>query len=365
LQVDFSTDKILLFISPIRRPQEKGMEWFNALMTSVKDFRDLVFRPLTLFTFGLLALLLLILPKAHLAWLGLSVLNEQHRGKISIAVIVLFAVGIIRTLDVYFFPWRKQRKQQEQNKEIFRRRLETLSKDELLILAYCLSRNRITFFVRHHSHNFFDVAIDTLSAKGFFRALPGNMQGAPFYITDDTLPAIQYFRDYIINKSAALSPQCEKDFEFFDEYQKTLGFGQIETSAQKKEIEPQSEYQHAEFNYTLYTKDVFYEVIWKWRYRFEFGQKPLDLTPHCPDCERRLVPGDPFEGDGIFVDPNGGQRYKYVACPVHRKDYDIPVDRQGDYVTVIANIMNNIESGKWAGIVDQQENRIRVRERKE
>jgi hypothetical protein len=122
------------------------MEWFNALMTSVKDFRDLVFRPLALFTFGLLALILLTLPKAYLAWLGLATIIEQHRAKLSIAMIVLFALGIIRTLDVYFFPWRKQRKQQEQNEEIFRRRLETLSKDELLILAYCLSRNRITFF---------------------------------------------------------------------------------------------------------------------------------------------------------------------------------------------------------------------------
>jgi hypothetical protein len=340
------------------------MEWFNALMTSVKDFRDLVFRPLTLFTFGLLALIFLTLPNAYLAWLGLATIIEQHRAKLSIAMIVLFALGIIRTLDVYFFPWRRQRKQQEQSKEIFRRKLETLSKDELLILAYCLSRNRITFFVKHQSSNYFDVAVDTLSAKGFLRALPGNMQGAPFYITDDTLPAIQYFRDYIINKSAALSPQHEKDFEFFDEYQKTFGFGQIEASAQKKEITPKSEAQSTKFDYTLYTKDVFCEVIWKWRYRFEFGQRPLDLTPHCPDCEQRLVP-EILEGAGIFVDPNDGQRYKYVSCPVHRKDYDIPVNRQGDYITVIADIMNNIESGKWEEIVDRQANRIRARERKE
>jgi hypothetical protein len=168
-------------------------------------------------------------------------------------------------------------------------------------------------------------------------------------------------------KSRALSPQYEKDFEFFDEYQKTLGFGQIETSAQKKEIAPKSESRPTRFNYnyTLYTKDVFDGIIWKWRYRFEFGQKPLDLTPHCPDCERQLVVLDILDGDGVFVDPDYRQRYKYVACPVHRKDYDIPVDRQGDYITVMAVIMNNIESGKWEEIVDRQENRIRARERKD
>src|SRR5262245_14492009 len=276
------------------------MDW-SALLTSVKDFKDLVFRPLILFLFGAVCLSSLIVPESFLAWLGLANLVQQHKAWISITMIVLFLFGFVRTLDVYFFPWRKQRREQERSKESFRRMLGTLSKDELLILAYCLTRNRTTFFVKHQSYNYFEVAVDTLSAKGFFRAWPGNMQGAPFYITDDFRPGIQYFRDYILTKSAALSPQSEKDFEFFDEYQKTYGFGQIEPAVQKKEIAAESESRPTRFNhnYTLYAKDVFYWIIWKWRYRFEFGQKPLDLTPHCPDCERQLVP-ELLEGDGIL-----------------------------------------------------------------
>jgi len=63
---------------------------------------------------------------------------------------------------------------------------------------------------------------------------------------------------------------------------------------------------------------------------------------------------DLLDGDGIFADQNSGQRYKYVACPAHQKDYEIPVDRQGDYVMVIATILDNIKSGKWNEIIDRQ-----------
>jgi len=43
-----------------------------------------------------------------------------------------------------------------------------------------------------------------------------------------------------------------------------------------------------------------------------------------------------------------------VACRVHNKEYDIPVDRQGNYVIVEAEILNNIKDGKWKEVIDRQ-----------
>jgi hypothetical protein len=110
------------------------MGLLDTLLTFAKDFRDLVLQPLALFTFGTLALLLLILPKSALLWLGLSSLNEHHRGKISATILVLFALCFIRTMNVHIFPWRKRRTERKKRRESFQRQLDTLSIYELSII---------------------------------------------------------------------------------------------------------------------------------------------------------------------------------------------------------------------------------------
>lgn len=324
------------------------MDW-NAFVTLSKEFKDFVFRPLTLLTFGTTCLASLIAPESFLVRLGLV----GHRAWISIAMIVLYSLGFIRTLDVYIFPRMKRRKQREKDREHFRRQLDTLSIYELSILAYCLSRNRITFFVLDQGRAPFENAVMGLMTRGFFKQGPSAMLGYSFNITDDYWQFLHRFKDDIREKTEAAYPDLEQKFEFYDEYQRTYGFGQVEISVRKKELVSEPDPQSATFNYTLYTKDVFDGVIWKWLYKPEFGQRVFDLTPYCPDCEQALMP-ELIEGDEIFVNPNDGRRYKYVACSVHRKDYVIPVDEKGRYIIVLGMIFKKIEDGKMKGIVAQQ-----------
>jgi hypothetical protein len=322
----------------------------SALITSVKDFRTLVFRPLTLFTFGTICLTSLIMPESFFVWLGLV----KHRAWVSMAMIVLYAFGFIRAMDVYVFPWMKRKKRLEKDREHFRRQLGVLSIYELSILAYCLSRNRITFFALDQGRAPFENAVMSLMTRGFFKQGPLAMLGHSFNITDDCWQLLQHFKDDIREKAEAVYPDLEQKFDFYDEYQRTYGFGQVEPPVQKKEIVSELDPRSTSFNYTLYTKDVFDGVIWKWHYKPEFGQRVFNLTPYCLDCERALVP-ELIDGDEILVNHSDGRRYKYVACSVHRKDHVIPVDEKGRYVIVLGMIFKKIEDEKKKSIVDRQE----------
>jgi hypothetical protein len=268
-------------------------------------------------------------------------------------MIILFAVGIIRTLDDYVFPWIKQRNQLKKQREIFLGKLDTLSTNEISILAYCLSRNRITFFALDQGHAPFENAVISLKTRGFFNQGPLAMLGYSFIITDDCWRLLQHFKDGILEKAEAMYPDLEQKFEFYDEYQRTYGFGRVDTLIQKKEIMSEPESQSTTSNYTLYTKDIFDGVLWKWRYKPEFGQKVFNLTPYCHDCKLALVP-KLIGGDEFFVNPNDGLRYKYVACSVHHKDYVIPVDEKGRYIIVLGMIFKKIEDGKLKEIAEQQ-----------
>jgi hypothetical protein len=351
------------------------MDW-SALLSFVEKFRDFVFRPFTLLALGLICLTLLILPEPYLVRIGFDNLVKQHKTALPIATIIFLVAGFIRFCDVYIFSWIRQKRQQKGNRDSFQHRLNTLSKHELLILAYCLSRNRITFFVIDQGRNSFEEAVRSLTTRGFFKQGPLAIQGYSFDITDDYWPLLQRFKDDIRKRSEAVNPDWEQKFGFYDGYQKAHGFeqveiriesedsilhklyqkvfgsGQVETSSERKEIA--SESQALDPNYTLYTKDVFLDVIWKWHYKPEFGQKPLNLTPHCPDCEQRLVPKTDLDGNAIYIDRRSNKPHIRLICSVHRKQYRMPIDEQKNYVTVIADISKKIKNGKWKEIVEQQ-----------
>jgi len=198
-------------------------------------------------------------------------------------------------------------------------------------------------------------------------------KGYSFDITDDRWPLLQQFKESILKRYEAANSNWSQKFEFYDNYQKTFGFGQVEpptdsglanvssqvmpTQAQKKELAPITS-KPDDSNHTLYTKDTFLGIIWKWHYKPEFGEKPLGLTPYYPDCEyeQELIPRR-GTGPGIYT-ANNGIRIKVVACRIHHsKKYEIPVDAQSNYVTVIADIMDNIENGKWKEIIEQERKR--------
>ena len=168
-------------------------------------------------------------------------------------MIILLAFGFIRLLDVYYFPRRRQRIQQEADRrqqeernrvqrESFRRRLDTLSNRELLILAYCLSRNRITFFVARQEKNFFADAINTLEVKGYFIPAPANMMGSPHNIPEDMVPGtgteVGQFALFAKNRPVGVAvsvhwfvcegrppPSATFEFRLFDRLQATAALG--------------------------------------------------------------------------------------------------------------------------------------------
>lgn|SRR5262245_51434080 len=192
------------------------MDLVNALISFAKDFRDLVLRPFILLTVGFIFLTLLLLPGSYLPP-RLFNFVEQNGTAIIILTIVLLPVGIIRTLDVYFFPWRKQRKQREKDRESFKRKLDTLSKHELSVLAYCLSQNRITIFVKDRGREPFENAVMSLTTRGFFKqgpsnvigsnAMGDNMYGHSYDIIDDHWLLLQQFKEDILKRSEASSSQ--------------------------------------------------------------------------------------------------------------------------------------------------------------
>jgi membrane protein implicated in regulation of membrane protease activity len=334
------------------------VEWLSTLLTQIKGLGDFLFQPLTLLFLGVVCLALLILPTSALMWLGFATLLEQHRAVVSTAMIVLLGFGGIRTVNVYISPWREKRKeeekkkadlkrQKENNEEIFLWMLDTFSEGELMILAYCLSQKRTALFVTDRGNDLFENSTRALRVNGIFNTSPVGTMGSRFYITKENWQLLEHFKEIILKKIEALSPGYEKQFVLLDKYQEMYGFRQVETSDQKKELSPKSE---SPSSYTLYTKDVFYDVIWKWHYKPEFRDMPLDLTPFCPDCERPLMTEYPWGGD-LFMEPTDGGLHRYMTCSVHRKDHCFPVDRQGNYVTVIEEILNNIKTGKWKEIV--------------
>jgi len=103
--------------------------------------------------------------------------------------------------------------------------LDTLSSQELLIFTYCLLKNRITFFVKYGEQNLFWDAVNTLEIKGYFKPLPINSLGCPYFITEEKWTLIEEFREDILARTKVAFPDLENKLEFFDSYQGSLGYG--------------------------------------------------------------------------------------------------------------------------------------------
>lgn len=102
-----------------------------------------------------------------------------------------------------------------------------------------------------------------------------------------------------------------------------------------------------------YTKDMFYDVIWRWHYKLEFDSTPRDLIPFCPECDRPLIVWE--QSNGIPIP--GSKKLRWFAlcrCEFHPREYQIPVDARCDFTPIKDLIQQKIQDGSYDDVVTRQ-----------
>lgn len=101
--------------------------------------------------------------------------------------------------------------------------------------------------------------------------------------------------------------------------------------------------------WTEYTQDVFYGVLWTWKYRPEIDNTPRSLTPHCPECDDST----PMIGYSI----RSHFPYESLKCPYHPQQYKINEEhsQSGDpFPKTKKLILQKLEDGSWFDAVNKQ-----------
>jgi hypothetical protein len=139
-----------------------------------------------------------ILPTNLLYGSGILTVKDNYKGWIGIIVLAAYIFFVLRMIDLYFFPWQKRRKTNKAFAKSFGNLLETMSKDELEVLSYCLSREQSTLFVGHDKANLWDYAIDSILDRGFFDMGPQQKNGRPYTFKKRVWSNLQINRDRLI-----------------------------------------------------------------------------------------------------------------------------------------------------------------------
>lgn len=100
----------------------------------------------------------------------------------------------------------------------------------------------------------------------------------------------------------------------------------------------------ADESWHKYTRDVFYNAIWQWHYKPEFGKMPLGLTPYCSEC------AEPQQLQTALT-PQGGTIYICWACG---EEYAFPLPAERDFRFIKENVKKKLEDGTWRNVVNRQ-----------
>ncbi|MEK6304316.1 MAG: hypothetical protein AABO41_26810 [Acidobacteriota bacterium] len=101
--------------------------------------------------------------------------------------------------------------------------------------------------------------------------------------------------------------------------------------------------------WTEYTEDTFYGVLWRWRYQKEIDKTPRSLTPLCPECDSPT----PMSG-------RSNRRfgpYQYLQCRYHPQRYKIDegYSQTGDPFPKTKDlILQRLEDDSWVDVVNKQ-----------
>lgn len=103
--------------------------------------------------------------------------------------------------------------------------------------------------------------------------------------------------------------------------------------------------------WTDYTEDYFHDLIWRWEYKPQMGdKKPRNVTGLCPECEKPL---QKMGGTGL-VDPKEGRTVTYY-CPHHLqyiRHFQSPT--YDDFDGIGQLITDKLNNGQWEEVVKRQ-----------
>jgi len=149
-------------------------------MSWLRDALDAIqLKPRFLFGVFLLGLLLLVLPAAVMDLLGVTALRNQMRPWIGIVTLAAFAFWLVQLWPVVSGCWQRRHV-----RKAVLKRLDSLSDDERLLLAYCLSRNRLTVLLTTGTHEWNTAT--ALREKGLLRQASGghSILAVPFTVPE-------------------------------------------------------------------------------------------------------------------------------------------------------------------------------------
>jgi len=112
------------------------VSWWESVVKAVQ------LKPRYLFGIALAGFVVALLPDSLSDHLGMTTILSVSRGYISLAAILAFCLGIVQLFPSVQEWWRTRK-----HRAIMLAQLDSLSKEEKLLLAYCVSRKRRTLLL--------------------------------------------------------------------------------------------------------------------------------------------------------------------------------------------------------------------------
>ncbi len=160
----------------------------------LKDWLKVIqLRARYLFGIWIISLFFLFLPENLTSKFGFSLIIDEYRGWIGIITVCAFFFWIIQLIPI-ISKYLANRKQQIEFRNKIEEHITTLSMEELIIIAFCLTRNQRTVNLPITYS-----AINSLRDKGFVTiATQGSIISCPFTIPSYVWNILQINRYLII-----------------------------------------------------------------------------------------------------------------------------------------------------------------------
>lgn len=105
--------------------------------------------------------------------------------------------------------------------------------------------------------------------------------------------------------------------------------------------EPLTQNSLSQWEWSDYRQDVFYKIIWRWKYRLDLDDSPRDITPYCPDCDKKLSDyHTKFWNKNLYFECRSCGRW-FLRIPHYEQ-------------TVTDCIQEKIKDGSWKEVVKRQ-----------
>ena len=180
-------------------------------MTAFPDLLKVIqLKPRFLFGLSLVGLLLIFFPDALAAKFGFGEIRGTYRGWIGVGTIIAFAFWLVQLVPA----WLQMRDAKRYRSEVLGR-IESLSPEEWLLLAFCVNRSQqtLTLEVTHRAAN-------ALKAKGLLAMAGGvgNQLAWPYTVPGFVWSHISGDSRVLFPHEEHENPQVQARFDELDRY---------------------------------------------------------------------------------------------------------------------------------------------------